>query len=309
MEELRIKCPSCGIVLEVRNSKNEAVKRITCPNCKKQLAVTFHEEPKPAQYVEIKMVQLADGSQKTIVRALTDDHIVKVNGERLLKDDEIVLGPDDQLEIDGKPQFGPKTKSVSAPTPATVSKPVPASQPKPEPKDEPKGLTPAPEPKRNSWLLSIAIVAVIVAAFVLWQKFSDSKSEAVSIPSADTIVAPRQETGKKDIDTPKPKQEVKKEDSKAAEQQPAKPAVANMSEYDLERMAMKGDAEAQCQLGKRWVNKGDSTNVVKGIKYLKQAAHNGSSEAKSALNKVYATLQQSATHGSTTASNILREQR
>lgn len=309
MEELRIKCPSCGIVLEVRNSKNEAVKRITCPNCKKQLAVTFHEEPQPAQYVEIKMVQLTDGSQKTIVRALTDDHIVKVNGERLLKDDEIVLGPDDQLEIDGKPQFGPKTKPVSAPTPATVSKPVPASQPQPEPKDEPKGLTPAPEPKRNSWLLSIAIVAVIVAAFVLWQKFSDSKSEAVSIPSADTIVAPRQETGKKDIDTPKPKQEVKKEDSKATEQQPAKPAVANMSEYDLERMAMKGDAEAQCQLGKRWVNKGDSTNVVKGIKYLKQAAHNGSSEAKSALNKVYATLQQSATHGSTTASNILREQR
>jgi TPR repeat protein len=151
---------------------------------------------------------------------------------------------------------------------------------------------------------------VIVAAFVLWQKFSYSKSEPVlSIPSADTIVAPRQETGKKDIDTPKPKKEVGKEDSKAAEQQPAKPAVASMSEYDLERMAMKGDAEAQCLLGKRWVNKGDSTNVVKGIKYLKQAAHNGSSEAKSALNKVYATLQQSATHGSTTASNILREQR
>lgn len=309
MEELRIKCPSCGIILAVRNSKNEAVKRITCPNCKKQLAVTFHEEPKPAQYVEIKMVQLADGSQKTIVRALTDDHIIKVNGERLLKDDEVVLGPDDQLEIDGKPQFGPKTKPESAQAPAIASKPVPASQPKPELKVDSQRLTPVSEPKRNSWFLSIAIAAVIVAAFALWQKFSDSKSEAVSIPSADTIVAPRQETGKKDIDTPKPKQEVKKEDSKATEQQPAKPAVANMSEYDLERMAMKGDAEAQCQLGKRWVNKGDSTNVVKGIKYLKQAAHNGSSEAKSALNKVYATLQQSATHGSTTASNILREQR
>ena len=310
MEELRIKCPSCGIILAVRNSKNEAVKRITCPSCKKQLAVTFHEEPQPAQYVEIKMVQLADGSQKTIVRALTDDHIVKVNGERLLKDDEIVLGPDDQLEIDGKPQFGPKTKPVSAPTPATVSKPVPAPKPKPEPKAEPKELAPTSEPKRNNWFLSIAIVAIIVAAFVLWQKFSDSKSEPVpSIPSADTIVAPRQETGKKNIDTPKPKKEVKKEDSKASKQQPAKPAVANMSEYDLERMAMKGDAEAQCQLGKRWVNKGDSTNVVKGIKYLKQAAHNGSSEATTALRKVYATLQQSAAHGSTTASNILREQR
>jgi hypothetical protein len=309
MEELRIKCPSCGIILEVRNSKNEAIKRITCPNCKKQLAVTFHEEPQPAQYVEIKMVQLADDSQKTIVRALTDDHIVKVNGERLLKDDEVVLGPDDQLEIDGKPQFGPKTKPVSAPTSATVSKPVPAPKPKPEPKAEPKELAPTSEPKRNNWFLSIAIVAVIVAAFILWQKFSDSKSEAVSTPSADTIVAPRQETGKKDLNASKPKMDVRKEDPKAAEQQPAKPAISSMNEYDLERMAIKGDAEAQCQLGKRWVNKGDSTNVVKGIKYLKQAAHNGSSEAKTALNKVYATLQQSAAHGSTTASNILREQR
>ena len=311
MEELRIKCPSCGIVLAVRNSKNEAVKRITCPNCKKQLAVTFHEEHKPAQYVEIKMVQLADGSQKTIVRALTDDHIVKVNGERLLKDDEVVLGPDDQLEVDGKPQFGPKSKQEPAQAPVTTSKPVSSFNPRPEHKVEPTGLTPASEPKCNNWLLPIAIVAVMAAAFVLWQKFSDSKSEAVpSIPSADTIVASRQEeTGKKNLDVPKPKKEVKKEVLKAEEQQPPQPAIANMSEYDLERMAMKGDAEAQCLLGKRWVNKGDSTNVVKGIKYLKQAAHNGSSEAKTALNKVYATLQQSAANGSTTASNILREQR
>ena len=297
MEELRIKCPSCGIVLEVRNSKNEAVKRITCPNCKKQLAVTFREKPKPAQYVEIKMVQLTDGTQKTIVRALTDDHIVKVNGEQLLKDDEIVLGPDDRLEIDGKPKFGPKPK------PEPASTPTPNPQPKPEPK-------PTPAPKHSNWLLPIAIVVVTVAAFVLWQKCSDSESEAVpSIPSADTIVAPRQEIRKKDADASKPKKDVSKEEPKVEEQKPAKPDIASMSEYDLERLAMKGDAEAQCQLGKRWVNKGDSINVVKGIKYLKQAAHNGSSEAKTALNKVYATLQQSAANGNTTASNILREQR
>ena len=310
MEELRIKCPSCGIVLQVKNSKNEEVKRITCPNCKKQLAVTFHEEPKPAQYVEIKMVQLADGSQKTIIRALTDNHIVKVNGEQLLKDDEVVLGPDDQLEIDGKPQFGLKTKQKSVQAPATGPKPVTASKPQPEPEVEPKGQTPSLEPKHNNWLLPIAIITVIAATFVLWQMYSVSKSETVlSIPSADTIIAPRQEIGKKDMDALKPKKEVKKDDSKVAEQQPAKPTIASMSEYDLELLANTGDAEAQCQLGKRWVNKCDSTNVVKGIKYLKQAAHNGSSEAKTALNKVYATLQQSAAQGSTTASNILREQR
>ena len=37
METLRIKCPSCGIVLEVRNSKNEKVKKITCPNCQNSM--------------------------------------------------------------------------------------------------------------------------------------------------------------------------------------------------------------------------------------------------------------------------------
>ena len=311
MEELRIKCPSCGIVLEVRNSKNEAVKRITCPNCKKQLAVTFHEEPKPAQYVEIKMVQLADGSQKTLVRALTDDHIVKVNGEQLLKDDEVVLGPDDQLEIDGKPQFTPSAKQKPKPAPTPISKPEYSHEPKPKPKAESERLAPASEPKRNEWLLPIAIVAVIVAAFVLWQKFSDSSFHVVlSKPSSDTVVSSRHETGKKGTDVRMSKTDIKMEGAKPDDQHKSfQSAVASMSEYDLERMAMKGDVEAQCLLGKRWVNKGDSTNVVKGIKYLKQAAHNGSSEATSALRKVYATLQQSAAHGSTTASNILREQR
>ena len=43
MEELRIKCPSCGAILDVRNSKDEDVKRIVCPNCHKHLAVTFRE--------------------------------------------------------------------------------------------------------------------------------------------------------------------------------------------------------------------------------------------------------------------------
>ena len=50
METLRIKCPSCGIVLEVRNSKNEKVKKIACPNCHKQLAITFGELVYNAQW-------------------------------------------------------------------------------------------------------------------------------------------------------------------------------------------------------------------------------------------------------------------
>lgn len=61
MEELRIKCPSCGIILDVRNSKEEAVKRIVCPNCKKHLAVTFHEPPTPTRQ-PIAMLYFGDAA-------------------------------------------------------------------------------------------------------------------------------------------------------------------------------------------------------------------------------------------------------
>ena len=43
MQTKRIKCPKCGVVLEVKNSKNEEVKQITCPKCKTPLKVTFQK--------------------------------------------------------------------------------------------------------------------------------------------------------------------------------------------------------------------------------------------------------------------------
>lgn len=41
MQEKRVKCTNCGVILNVRNSKGEAVKIITCPECKSQLKVNF----------------------------------------------------------------------------------------------------------------------------------------------------------------------------------------------------------------------------------------------------------------------------
>lgn len=51
METKRIKCPSCGVLLDVRNSQNEAVKMITCPQCKAQLRVMFSQNNRETQYV------------------------------------------------------------------------------------------------------------------------------------------------------------------------------------------------------------------------------------------------------------------
>ena len=44
MQEKRVKCTNCGVILDVRNSKGEAVKIITCPECKSQLKVNFPPE-------------------------------------------------------------------------------------------------------------------------------------------------------------------------------------------------------------------------------------------------------------------------
>lgn len=44
MEVKRVKCSNCGIILEVKNSKNEAIKLITCPQCKAPLRVRFQTQ-------------------------------------------------------------------------------------------------------------------------------------------------------------------------------------------------------------------------------------------------------------------------
>lgn len=50
MNTVRIRCPKCSVLLEVRNSKNEAVKSIKCPKCGSILQIRFRvqkEEEKP----------------------------------------------------------------------------------------------------------------------------------------------------------------------------------------------------------------------------------------------------------------------
>lgn len=302
MEELRIKCPSCGVILDVRNSKKEAVKRITCPNCKKHLAVTFREEPKPAQFVEIKMVQLADGSQKTIVRALTDDHVVKVNGERLQKDDEVVLAPGDKLEIDDTSGTFTKEGYVAYQQPNQVS------NLKPEIPQAPANPLPVSSKSTSRWPIYAAFLIGIVLVITIWKLSSQQSAQIAVQPTVTDTIAetPKEQSSVKDTPVSKPQQKPK--ERKISEKQPVK-SIASLSNYELEKLAMSGDVEAQCLLGKRWVSLHDSVNVVKGIKYLKLAAQNGSSEARSALRTVYGALQQSAANGSTTAANILREQR
>lgn len=42
-QTINIKCPSCGVILKVTNSKNEPVKRFACPKCYKPIMVPFYK--------------------------------------------------------------------------------------------------------------------------------------------------------------------------------------------------------------------------------------------------------------------------
>lgn len=48
MQIKRIKCPKCGVILDVKNSKDEALKEIVCPKCKVKLQIRF-QKPEPTQ--------------------------------------------------------------------------------------------------------------------------------------------------------------------------------------------------------------------------------------------------------------------
>lgn len=49
MQTKRIQCPKCGVVLDVKNSKNEEVKQITCPQCRSILQVKFTPQQAPIE--------------------------------------------------------------------------------------------------------------------------------------------------------------------------------------------------------------------------------------------------------------------
>ena len=273
LEELRIKCPSCGIVLDVRNSRHEAVKRIVCPNCQKQLAVDFQEKPLLSNdYVEIRAVRIADGSIKRILRVKRDG--VKLNGQPLQVDDEVVLTEIDELKM---------------PEPSIPS-------PSPEPA---KG-----KPAGRSWVWLYALTACVILALAVVYLWPSRHEEPVVVQKPDT----------EQKDTAQPKVELPKDRGSSKPKPPTKVPktvqddYSKKSDYELGLLAGKDDAKAQFELGKRKISKNDSVSVVMGINYLRLATQNGSSDAKAKLHEVYQALQREAASGNATAANILNKQ-
>lgn len=321
METLRIKCPSCGIVLEVRNSKNEKVKKITCPNCQKQLAITFGDMAAPvgslyegttryqlneganaipgipSGLVELRVVRLKDGTPKHILRTLTGEQKVSVNGQSLMQDDEVVLQRGDDLRIEAK-SFSFDKPGESRPQPS-IAKPHQEIKPESKPLQKPE---PKPEPKpKKTWLFSLlAIVAGILLVLFLWpaQKIEQPKEEVIdSIVKSSTKVIKEKEKDQR--------QTVKQETKKDVQPEKTNSDLTSMDLYSLELLANKNDVSAQYELGQRLVRSSGSKNVVLGINWLHKASLNGSTQAQQVMNKAVHTLQTKAAQGDSIAYYIL----
>lgn len=327
IEELQIKCPSCGIFLEVRNSRHEAVKRIVCPNCKKQLAVDFREdetpksEPRPLgslyygnmpialqegvnkvslpgfDNVEIKVVRLADGNSKCMVRPLGESQMVKVNDQALQAEDQIVLTKGDRLQVGSSVLIYDKPGEAVFPNGDDATRiPTPPTPPPPPP----------PQPSSFKWGYTVtALVAAIVMVTLLWpSKKQDPKPPVTVIPLPST----NPQDGKEKEEKPehKAKKTVDKPVPPTTYPITEKPTFEKYSDYELEQKASKGSVDARLELGKRLIKRNGVNNIVRGINYLQLAASNGSSEAKALLSKAINALQQRADNGDSTAYNVIQ---
>lgn len=232
METLRIKCPSCGIVLEVKNSKNEKVKKITCPNCQKLLAVTFGDIAAPvgslykgstryqlneganavpgvpSGMVELRVIRLKDGTTKHILRVLTGEQKVKVNGQSLMQDDEIVLQQGDELTMDVIVLSFDKPQTNHEDSPEQTHEHAPAT---------PKKTKNEHKLSKPSWLLwPVFIMAVALLFMFLWPAKPVQQPRTVE---NDTLVKVIRQT--------EPAKKEVKEASKTSKPQPIKQPKAS----------------------------------------------------------------------------------
>jgi len=322
MKELFIKCPSCGVVLGVKNSKNEAVKKITCPQCKQSMAVSFEVEVQPStaapqplgalyygemriplqeganntqfpgcQCVALHVVRLSDGSSKCVVQPLVADASVKINGEVLQKDDKVVLAKGDRLEIGHVKLCYDKPFTLSAEEPRQE-----ASETREEKAPVvPNSSTASTPAKSNTWLYAlVGLMAFAIVVFLFWPKQKEAPQPKGKLSDTVTVV-----NEKKTVE-PKDKKEEAKEPAKRENDTREKTAETpkQRTRYELEQAALHGDADAQLELGRELVNRRESHQVILGLNYLRQAARNGSSEAGRLWNQTVQALQQRAANDS-----------
>ena len=301
IDELRIKCPSCGLILDVRNSKHEAAKTVVCPGCKKRLAIDFQEKPVPkpiphiyygkmpvklhegintipipdCAHLEINVVRISDGGCKCIVRPLSADFPIYINDIKLEVEDKTVLDVGDQLKIgETTLVYGEIAKKDDAPVVRgrSLGEELPKSQ------------------FSFGWMLGI--LSLMVAGglvFLLWPSKNNVQPVAENLFQEETVsviedTLTRENTPQspstEDVTPPVPSTKPA-QGNRVEPTYPAKPSYSNMDIYDLELQAG-NDVSAQFELGKRLIN---TDKHALGVSYLRRAADAGHTGAQQLLDE------------------------
>lgn len=112
METKRIKCPSCGVLLDVRNSQNERVKIITCPQCKAQLRVMFSQsQGAPQSFGETQYVNRNAGETQYVNRDAGETQYVGQSSAN--KDETIYAGKKEAVATPGYLSYGGHNYSLA----------------------------------------------------------------------------------------------------------------------------------------------------------------------------------------------------
>ena len=261
IEQLRIKCPSCGVVLEVMNPRHEAVKRITCPQCKRQLAVDFQEKPQPKtaepasirplylgrqplqlkegdntiflpgfEPLRIEVVRISDGSLKYMASVLKNEPTVLLNDEPLLEGDKMVMAVGDKLSAAstvltfGEPAVA-AAPQPTPPTPPTPEPPAPTPAPTtpktPAPAPAPSSQTAPPHTKRNLSPWLGGGMACMVIVVLLWMLWPTKKVEG-------TMAQPKPKPSTEMVEAPQKKKAT--EEKKETKPKPTEPQKGNKAE-------------------------------------------------------------------------------
>ena len=87
MQIKRVKCPRCGIVLDVSNSKNEKVKIFSCPSCKANLQITFPPQQNQNYIANGDGATQLGGSNDGATMLAPQNENAKKNSPKLVFDD------------------------------------------------------------------------------------------------------------------------------------------------------------------------------------------------------------------------------
>ena len=116
MQEKIVKCPNCGVMMKVKNSKNEIDKRFSCPKCNASLHVKFPPiSAKDSSETEPPQIAKSDKTLDPLSTVLVGGVGGYVIGQEVIKNDEDdspILSSGESDDVGSEPAITPYSPTV-----------------------------------------------------------------------------------------------------------------------------------------------------------------------------------------------------